>query len=119
MNGQVYYIPHGGGPLPLMGDPRHDGMVDMLRGLGPNLADSRAIVVVTAHWEEDAVSFGGAPAPGMLFDYYGFPPETYEYRYPAPAAPTSPARPATWSKPPAWTPASTRGAATTTVPSCR
>jgi len=28
-----------------------------------------------------------APDPGLLYDYYGFPPESYRITYPAPGAP--------------------------------
>ncbi len=86
MTKHVYYLPHGGGPMPLMGDARHKSMVALMRGLAEPVSKSRAVVVVTAHWEADAVTFSGAPNPGMLFDYYGFPAETYEYDYPAPGA---------------------------------
>lgn len=85
--GPVYYLPHGGGPLPLMGDPNHAGMVALHRGLAERVAGCPAVVVVTAHWEAAHTSFSGAERPAMLFDYYGFPPETYTYRYPAPGAP--------------------------------
>src|SRR5690606_5967130 len=33
-----------------------------------------------------------SPAPGMLYDYYGFPPESYEFKYPAPGSPALAAR---------------------------
>jgi len=90
--GGIYFVPHGGGPLPLMGDPDHQGVVDAMRGLEPAIAESSAVIVITAHWEADTVQLGGAPAPGMIFDYYGFPSETYEYSYPAPGAPDLAAR---------------------------
>ena len=85
--GQVFYIPHGGGPLPLMGEPSYARLAAMLRGLNAEVAGCRAIVVVTAHWEEAGPCLSTAARPGMLFDYQGFPPETYEYRYAAPGAP--------------------------------
>ena len=84
---QVFYIPHGGGPLPLMGHPGHQSLSDMLRNLETQIADSRAVAVITAHWEAELVSFSGAPQPTMLFDYFNFPPEAYEYDYPAPGSP--------------------------------
>lgn len=84
---QVFFIPHGGGPLPLMGDDGHKGLIALLRSLEDHVADSRAIVVVTAHWEAECAHFSGAATPSLLFDYYNFPPETYEYKYPAPGAP--------------------------------
>ncbi len=47
-----------------------------------------AIVVVSGHWEESrTVKVQTAAKPPMLFDYYGFPPETYELSFPAPGSP--------------------------------
>ena len=83
---QVLYIPHGGGPLPLLGDPAYARLASMLRSLNAAVAQSRAIVVVTAHWECDQVGFCTADKPGMLYDYYGFPAAAYRIRYPAPGA---------------------------------
>jgi len=48
----------------------------------------RAALVISAHWEEDAFCFSSAARPGMIYDYYGFPPETYEITYPAPGMPS-------------------------------
>ena len=44
-------------------------------------------MLVTAHWLAPQFTAGSAARPGMLFDYYGFPPHTYQLRYPAPGAP--------------------------------
>lgn len=85
--GGIHFVPHGGGPLPLMGDSGHAGIVETMQGLGPAIEGSSAVIVVTAHWEADTFRFCGAANPGMIFDYYGFPPEAYEYSYPAPGAP--------------------------------
>jgi aromatic ring-opening dioxygenase catalytic subunit (LigB family) len=87
MSEQIYFLPHGGGPLPLMGDPGHKGIIDLMRVLGDRFTRCRAVIVVTAHWEMDVVAFSGAEQPSLVFDYFGFPPETYEYVYPAPGAP--------------------------------
>ena len=46
-----------------------------------------AILVISAHWEESAATLLGANSPPMLYDYYGFPNEAYEIRYPAPGSP--------------------------------
>jgi aromatic ring-opening dioxygenase catalytic subunit (LigB family) len=45
----------------------------------------KAIVVVSAHWESDNdnIKITSSANPSMLFDYHGFPPETYHYEYPA------------------------------------
>jgi aromatic ring-opening dioxygenase catalytic subunit (LigB family) len=84
---QVYFVPHGGGPLPLMGDVGHQGVIDLMRGLETSIANSKAIVLITAHWESDKVQISGTAEPSLLFDYYNFPPETYDYEYPARGAP--------------------------------
>lgn len=81
------FIPHGGGPLPLMGAPGYDGMNAFLRDFPRSIERPDAIVVISAHWEEDAIGITAGVAPPLLFDYHGFPPETYEYRYPAPGHP--------------------------------
>lgn len=84
----VYYIPHGGGPMPLLDDPNHASLIRFLKALPQRIARKpKAIVLISAHWEaaQPAV-YGGTQHP-MLFDYYGFPPHTYEFKYPAPGAP--------------------------------
>jgi aromatic ring-opening dioxygenase catalytic subunit (LigB family) len=84
------YIPHGGGPCFFMPDPRGTWtrMEAYLRSLPASLPETpRAILVVSGHWEEPAFSFTAAEQPGLVFDYYGFPPETYRLAWPAPGAP--------------------------------
>jgi 4,5-DOPA dioxygenase extradiol len=83
----VMYLPHGGGPMPLLGDPSHGDLMDFLRHLPAQLNSPRAVLLVSAHWEAPAPAVCTDAAPALLFDYYGFPPETYEYRYPAPGDP--------------------------------
>lgn len=85
--GQVFYIPHGGGPMPLLGDPNYARLAEALRALHPQVAGSKAIIVVTAHWEADQPHLSAAAKPGMLYDYYGFPDAAYQISYPAPGAP--------------------------------
>lgn len=65
-----------------------DKTASFLRSIPGSLpAAPKAIVLVTAHWLTPQVTLSGGAQPGMLFDYYGFPPHTYELRYPAPGAP--------------------------------
>jgi len=47
----------------------------------------RALLVVSAHWEEAEFTVNTGAAPGMLYDYGGFPPEAYQLSWPAPGAP--------------------------------
>jgi aromatic ring-opening dioxygenase catalytic subunit (LigB family) len=73
------------GPLPLMG--RQESVARHLREVvNMCLPDPpKAIVVISAHWESDndKIKITSSANPSMLFDYYGFPPETYHYEYPA------------------------------------
>ena len=47
----------------------------------------KAILMVSGHWEEPDFAVMSAAKPGMIYDYGGFPPETYRIIYPAPGAP--------------------------------
>lgn len=85
--GTILYIPHGGGPLPLLGDPGHGVMNDFLTTFPKGLARPDAVVVVSAHWEKDIPVVTSHPRPELIYDYYGFPRESYEIEYPAPGEP--------------------------------
>ncbi|XP_026725506.1 4,5-DOPA dioxygenase extradiol-like [Trichoplusia ni] len=84
------FVNHGGGPLPLLGDKDHAGLTRFLRDevhKHINLKEIKAIILVTAHWEEKVVTISSAEHHDLYFDYYGFPPESYEYKYNAPGDP--------------------------------
>lgn len=85
------FIPHGAGPCFFMDWQPADtwnAMGDWLSGLLPVLGISpRALLVISAHWEEPVFTLNTNPSPGLLYDYYGFPPHTYELKWPAPGAP--------------------------------
>ena len=83
----ILFIPHGGGPLPLLGDPAYASLAKMLKGLNATIANAKAVIVVSAHWETECPGLSAEARPGMLYDYYGFPQESYEIQYPAPGAP--------------------------------
>jgi aromatic ring-opening dioxygenase catalytic subunit (LigB family) len=84
---QVVYFSHGGGPLPILGDAGHQAMINFMTKLPFRLARPEAILVVSAHWEENAVTLLGAQNPTMFYDYYGFIDEAYAITYPAPGCP--------------------------------
>jgi len=85
------FIPHGGGPCFFMPDPNGTwrGMETYLRGLAATLPERpRAILIISGHWEtRGGFALTGAERPGLIYDYYNFPPHTYELTYPAPGAP--------------------------------
>jgi 4,5-DOPA dioxygenase extradiol len=89
---QVVYFSHGGGPLPILGDPSHAAMISFMRRLPSRLWRPDAILVISAHWEESVATLQGGANPSMFYDYYGFPEEAYEVTYPAPGSPELAAR---------------------------
>lgn len=84
---QIVFFGHGGGPLPILGDPSHKSMIDFLTRLPNQLNKPDAIIVISAHWEESMATLLGAKNPPMFYDYYGFPDEAYAIQYPAPGEP--------------------------------
>jgi len=92
----TWYIPHGGGPCFFMEyspPDTWDRMADYLKSQAATLpAKPRGIVMVSAHWLESDVGVMNGVRPELLFDYYGFPPHTYELTYPAPGSPELAAR---------------------------
>lgn len=91
------FIPHGGGPWPFVdvGFPKADvdALADYLRSMR-SLPPGRpeALLVVSGHWEEPAPTVMTSAHPPILYDYYGFPPESYTITWPAPGAPRLAAR---------------------------
>lgn len=85
-----FYVPHGGGPCFFMEDPQGtwQGMAAFLRSLPDTLpASPRAILVVSGHWETAGFLLTASPSPPLVYDYYGFPPHTYQLKYAAPGDP--------------------------------
>src|SRR5690606_17081814 len=84
---QVLYLSHGGGPLPLLGEASHEEMVRCLRGIAADMERPSAIVVISAHWEEDIPTITSGLNPPLIYDYHGFPEASYAYTYPCPGEP--------------------------------
>jgi aromatic ring-opening dioxygenase catalytic subunit (LigB family) len=87
----TYFLSHGGGPWPWMKE-QMGGVYDRLEAsLARMPADigrtPRAVLMLSAHWEAPQFTVQTHPAPGMLYDYGGFPDFTYRITYPAPGAP--------------------------------
>jgi aromatic ring-opening dioxygenase catalytic subunit (LigB family) len=87
------YLSHGGGPWPFMEldaarraalQPLADYLAGLVRGLPQR---PRAVLIISAHWEERVATLMTSARPPMLYDYYNFPPSTYTLQWPAPGAP--------------------------------
>jgi aromatic ring-opening dioxygenase catalytic subunit (LigB family) len=88
------FVPHGGGPWPFVDLEGFipEGEAERLRaylvGLPSSLpARPKALLVVSAHWEEKLPTVMTAVRPPILYDYYGFPPDAYTIEWPAPGDP--------------------------------
>ena len=81
--GAVLFIPHGGGPLPILGDQRHQELIKFLEKIKTIINKPSSIIIVSAHWEEEEVKITSGEKPSLIYDYSGFPEETYKIIYPA------------------------------------
>lgn len=86
-NARALFISHGGGPMPLLGDPGHSELVSTLKTIASNIQKPKAILVVSAHWEESLPTITAGSHPELIYDYYGFPEESYHIQYPCPGEP--------------------------------
>jgi aromatic ring-opening dioxygenase catalytic subunit (LigB family) len=92
MKQPTLYLPHGGGPCFFMdwtmGPPdTWDRMAQWLRELPSSLPEvPAALLVVSAHWEQPVATVTSAASVPLLYDYYGFPPQTYQLEWPAPGS---------------------------------
>lgn len=92
MRQPALFIPRGGGPCFFMDrDPpdawaRHRAF---LAGVPLTLPERpRALLVISAHLEAPGFPVQRHAAPPLLFDFGGFPPQTYQLTWPAPGAPS-------------------------------
>lgn len=86
----VYFLSHGGGPWPFIDEIRHQYAKTEreFQALPKRLpVQPKAILVISAHWEEDEFTISTSTNPSMIYDYFGFPEYTYHIQYPALGSP--------------------------------
>jgi aromatic ring-opening dioxygenase catalytic subunit (LigB family) len=94
----VVFLPHGGGPWPFVklgfgSEAEQADLAQFLRGAHAlPQTPPKALLVISAHWEEPLPTVMNGAQPPLLFDYYGFPAEAYQLSWPAPGAPALAAR---------------------------
>lgn len=85
----TFYLPHGGGPWHVMddafGDPvGYSKLREYLVKFGQEYSQKiKAILVISAHWEEDFPTVQLGSNPPLLYDYYGLPESTYHLNWSA------------------------------------
>ena len=63
-------------------------MAAWLGQLGASVgARPKAVVVISGHWEAEDFTVTSGAHPPLIYDYSGFPPQTYALEYPAPGSP--------------------------------
>lgn len=76
------FLAHGAPPL--LDDA---GWVRQLNDWAANLPRPKAILTLSAHWEERPVTIGATRTVPLIYDFFGFPRHHYEQKYAAPGAP--------------------------------
>ncbi|GAB3395900.1 dioxygenase family protein [Amycolatopsis echigonensis] len=78
----VLYLSHGAPPL-----ADDATWTRQLAQWSADLAKPRAILVVSAHWEEAPLTLGATTTVPLVYDFWGFPERYYQVKYAAPGAP--------------------------------
>ena len=78
----VGFVGHGAPTLAI--DPGKGG--DLTRW-AKHMPEPRAILVISAHWEDTPATAGTTRIRDLMYDFYGFPDELYELEYKSPGAP--------------------------------
>jgi 4,5-DOPA dioxygenase extradiol len=61
--------------------------VTQLRRWAADMPRPRAVLMLSAHWEQKPITLGATRPVPLVYDFYGFPEKYYRIAYPAPPAP--------------------------------
>ena len=76
------YLSHGAPPL-----ADHPTWPGELAAWSRDLPRPRAILMISAHWEEAPLALGATTTVPLVYDFWGFPERYYRVTYAAPGAP--------------------------------
>ncbi len=75
----VLFIGHGN-PMNAIKD---NELTQEMKRIGGSLPQPKGILCVSAHWFTKGLFVQSEPQPRQIYDFYGFPKELYEVKYPA------------------------------------
>jgi 4,5-DOPA dioxygenase extradiol len=78
----VLYLSHGAPPL--ADDPV---WTKQLATWSASLPEPKALLIVSAHWENAPLTIGATTTVPLVYDFWGFPDRYYDVTYAAPGAP--------------------------------
>jgi 4,5-DOPA dioxygenase extradiol len=77
------FIGHGS-PMNIIADNR---FTSDMADLGTQLPVPKAILVVSAHWLTKGTFITSSSSPEQIYDFFGFPPKLYKFKYLSPGSP--------------------------------
>jgi 4,5-DOPA dioxygenase extradiol len=83
MRSDLFFVSHGAPSIAI----EEDDFTRAVRAFGATLDGTRAIVLVSAHWQSRGLRVNAVSRPQPIYDFGGFAPELYTMRYDAPGDP--------------------------------